>query len=308
MGQHAPSSVGALSLDAFEDLDNMKSDDTNYKTSYPSSSPSEILLGNAIDMTMSEDSHGHTFVYMVNTTGDIPPTESQSVPRGRRRDDSPTNRSSPLSDIVNNVRREVGEMWRQRAALRTSSAPPRPRNDRPSGDVVMEDALANDESASQSYGVIRRPNFVRNGGRSEEQVRNTEESLLQSAAGLRSYENAAVDPNVLESQLQAIRLVRARAEMPIPQGQPFAFMPPARQVVRTPSSLSEVDPYAYSAHFTPSTHGAGDARIVPPVFDTTASQRTHGRPGGMRPPAPMTQDQLLQSPAGRVDYLSLIHI
>ena len=84
-------------------------------------------------------------------------------------------------------------MWRQRAALRTSSAPPRPRNDRSSGDVVMEDALANDESASQSYGVIRRPNFVRNGGRSEEQVRNTEESLLQSAAGLRSYENVAVD-------------------------------------------------------------------------------------------------------------------
>ena len=66
---------------------------------------------------------------------------------------------------------------------------------------------------------------------------------------------------------------------------------------------------SYSAQFTPSTHGAGDARVLPPVFDVPMAARTPMRVEGMRPPAPMTQEQLLQAPPGRVNYnpMSVTH-
>ena len=78
-------------------------------------------------------------------------------------------------------------------------------------------------------------------------------------------------------------------------------MPPRPAAPRTPSAGS-VDPYdAYSAHFTPSSHGAGDARVAPPVFDVPAAPRPLARPP-VRPPAPMTLEQMMQSPVGRVNY------
>ena len=92
----------------------------------------------------------------------------------------------------------------------------------------MEDTSANDETASASYGPVRRsdmgwpnvvrPNLQRADGRTEEQVRTLEETLLQAPPGGRSYEVEAVDPNTLQRQLQALQLERLRAEYPTPSG------------------------------------------------------------------------------------------
>ena len=128
--------------------------------------------------------------------------------------------------------------------------------------------------------------------RTSEQVQREEDALLAARPGDVSYDAQTVNLDLLERQLNALQQERLRAELvqsdrPVPGGQPMAFAPPMPLGQRTPSMASG-DPYEmYSAHFTPSSHGAGEARILPPVFD--------GPPPRMapRPAAPMTQDQLL---------------
>ena len=149
---------------------------------------------------------------MIDPTESTAPSEPTEVrePGSRRRTDSPpaSNRSRDsyvVRSVIQSVRRELGERWRQRTEEQRQDASP---------DTIMtetQEAQRFDISGEASYGPTRppptnsrsdqgwppavRPTLRRSDGKTDEQVRAEEEAILAAQPGRMSYESEVIEPN-----------------------------------------------------------------------------------------------------------------